>query len=125
MGEDLLLAGWNLLETIPDATIGNFKTGKKLTTAVFDNVQVALDYLTDILPAGDAWIRVHSPDLKEYKAPILNNIHRPERTNGDSRWRYIRNTSFRKTIETAGSLVMDVLTLWSLGKIRLFGEKRD
>ena len=97
----------------------------RVATAVFDNVQVALDYVTDILPAGDAWIRVHSPDLKEYEAPILNNIRRPEVSDGDSRWRYVRNTSFRKAIETVGSLAMDVLSLWLLGKIRLFGEKRD
>ncbi|MFC1825180.1 hypothetical protein ACFL9T_20910 [Thermodesulfobacteriota bacterium] len=125
MGEDLLLAGWNLLETIPDATIGNFKAGKKATTAVFDNGQVVLDYLTDIIPSGDAWVRVHSPDLKEPKAPIWNNISRPESSNGDSRWKYVRNTPFRKTIETVGSLFMDVVTLWLLGQVRLFGEKRD
>ncbi|MFH1008112.1 MAG: hypothetical protein V1800_11545, partial [Candidatus Latescibacterota bacterium] len=58
LGKDLLFAGWNLLETIPDATIGNFQEGKKLTTAIFDNGQVVLDYLTDILPFGDAWVRV-------------------------------------------------------------------
>ena len=124
MGEDLVLAGWNLLESIPDATIGNFQAGKRLTTSVFDNGQVVIDYLTDIIPFGDAWHRVHTPDLKKFKPPILHNLSMPEYNSGDERWRYVRNTPFRKTIETMGSLLTDVLTLKIFGQINLFSEKR-
>ena len=125
MGEDLALAGWNLAETVPDATIGHFEAGRKATTAVFDNGQVAIDYLTDVLPGGEASIRVHSPDLENLEAPVLHNLNMPERNPDDTRWRYIRNTPFRKALETAGSIVFDVLTLKFLGDLHLFGEKRD
>ncbi|MBW1721765.1 MAG: hypothetical protein JRH13_05080 [Deltaproteobacteria bacterium] len=124
MGEDLLFAGWNLLETVPDATIGNFKAGKELTTRVFDDGQVILDYLTDILPSGEAWVRVHSWDLKKGKPPIILNSGMPEQGVEDSRWKYVRNTPFRKAIETIGSLFTDILTLRFLGQIKLFGEDR-
>jgi len=123
MGEDLILAGWNILETIPDATIGNFKAGKELTTTVFDNGQVAIDYLTDILPGGEAWVRVHSPELgnlKGSKAPILNNIEMPEHVADDDRWKYVRNTPFRKTIESIGSLLGDFFAIKFLGNIKYF-----
>ena len=86
--------------------------------------QVALDYLTDILPFGDAWVRVHSLNLKEGKAPGLYNIGREEHTTDDERWRYVRNTPFRKTIETVGSLLLDVLSLKVLGRTDLFSEER-
>ncbi len=125
MGEDLVLAGWNLAETVPDATIGQFEAGRKATTAVFDNGQVAIDYLTDILPGGEASIRVHSPDLENLEAPVLHNLNMPERNPDDPRWRYIRNTPFRKALETAGSIVFDVLTLKFLGDLHVFGEKRN
>ncbi len=123
MGEDLVFAGWNLAESLPDATIGNFQAGRKLTTAIFDNGQVAMDYLTDILPSGEAWVRVHSPNLKDLRAPILNNIKMPENHPEDERWKYVRNTTFRKSIETIGSLLTDILTFQLLGQIKLFGEK--
>lgn len=124
MGKDLLFAGWNALEIIPDATVGNLEQGRKITTAVFDNGQVALDYLTDILPFGDAWVRVHSVDLKDLKPPVLQNIEKEEHSTGDLRWRFIRNTPFRKTIETFGSLLMDVLTLKVLGHTKIFSDER-
>ncbi len=124
MGEDLLFAGWNLAETVPDATIGNFETGRKITTAVFDYGQVAMDYLTDIIPSGDAWVRVHSMKLKDLKLPVLNNIDTPEHNDEDSRWKYVRNTPFRKAIETVGSLVSDVLTLNIFGQLKFSSEKR-
>lgn len=117
-GESLVLAGWNLLEVLPDATIGNFEEGRKLTTTIFDNGQVAIDYLTDILPTGEAWIRVHSPnfdDLNDSKAPIIYNIQLPERYNEDARWKYVRNTPFRKTIETIGSLLADIAAIKLIG----------
>ena len=118
IGEGLVLAGWNLAEVVPDATIGNFEEGRKLTTTIFDNGQVAIDYLTDILPTGEAWLRVHSPnfdDLNDAKAPILYNIEMPEHYMKDARWRYVRNTPFRKTIETIGSLLADVVAVQWLG----------
>ncbi|MBW2032904.1 MAG: hypothetical protein JRI94_04825 [Deltaproteobacteria bacterium] len=121
MGEDLVLAGWNLVEVIPDATIGNFEDGRKLTTTIFDNGQVVIDYLTDILPTGEAWLRVHASklcSLKDPKPPIFYNINMPEHYTGDARWRYVRNTPFRKTIETIGSLLADIVT------IKLFGDAR-
>jgi len=123
IGEDVALAGWNLLETIPDATIGNLKAGKEMTTAAFDNGQVMINYLSDIMPAGEAWQRVHSLDLAKLKPPILNNINQPERKHDDARWQYVRNTTFRKSIETAGSLVMDILTLRIFGQMSFFSDK--
>jgi hypothetical protein len=126
-GESLVLAGWNILEVVPDATIGNFEKGAKLTTTIFDNGQVAIDYLTDIIPTGEAWIRVHSPnfeDLNDAKAPVIYNIQLPERYGEDARWKYIRNTPFRKTVETIGSLLADVATLKVLGDTSFSSEGR-
>jgi hypothetical protein len=123
MGEDLIFAGWNLIEVIPDATVGNFHKGRKLITNFFDNGQVVLDYLTDILPFGDAWQRVHATNLEELKPPIISNLNMPEHYSEDVRWRYVRNTPFRKTIETVGSLLADFMTLKILGQIKLFSEK--
>lgn len=125
MAKDLVFAGWNLLETVPDATIGNFEAGRKVTTGVFDNGQVALNYIADILPGGDASIRVHSPDLKNLKPPVLNNLSMPESNTDDTRWKYVRNTPFRKAIETVGSLLTSILTFRFLGNFRLSGEKRN
>ena len=126
MGEGLILGGWNLLEVLPDATIGNVKVGRELTTTVFDDGQVVIDYLTDILPGGKAWVRVHSPEMgnmEEMKAPILNNIEKPVHSRDDDRWKYVRNTPFRKTVETIGSLVGDFLTIKFLGKTKYFSER--
>jgi hypothetical protein len=124
MGKDLILAGWNLLEVVPDATVGNLEQGRKATTAVFDTGQVTLDYLTDIVPFGDAWVRVHSMDLKGLDPPLLQNIRKGERSTDDLRWKYIRNTAFRKGIETVGALLMDLLTLKILGHTKLFSDER-
>jgi hypothetical protein len=123
MGEDLIFAGWNLFEVIPDATVGNFHKGRELITNFFDNGQVVLDYLTDILPFGDAWQRVHSTNLKELTPPIISNLKMPEQYSEDVRWRYVRNTPFRKTIETAGSILADFMTLKILGHMKLFSDK--
>jgi hypothetical protein len=125
MAEDLVFAGWNLMEVVPDATIGNFEAGRKATTAFFDHGQVALDYITDILPSGDASIRVHSANLKEKKPPFFYNASLPERKMDDERWRYIRNTPFRKAIETVGCIFTDILTLKFLGSTRMFSEDQD
>ncbi len=116
MGKNLVLAGWNLVEVVPDATLGNFEGGRKLTTTVFDNGQVAVEYLTDVMPTGEAWFRVHAWSLKELKAPVLYNIRMPESHPEDVRWRYVRNTPFRKTIETVGALLADVTAIGILGQ---------
>lgn len=122
LAENAVFAGLNLLEAVPDATLGNCSAGRRLTTALFDNGQVLLDYLTDVLPFGEAWIRVHSADLKSPTPPVLCNTAKPEKYEGDRRWQYVRNTPFRKTIETIGALVTDVLTLKVLGRMELFAD---
>lgn len=124
IGKDLLLAGWNALEVIPDATIGNTEKGREITTAVFDNGQVVLDYLTDILPAGEASIRVHSMDFEEIAPPVGANLNMPEHSTEDTRWRFVRNTPLRKTIETVGSILMDIFSLLTLGKMGFLGNER-
>lgn len=124
MAEDLLFAGWNLVEVVPDATIGNVEAGRKATTAVFDNGQVFLDYVTDVLPGGEASVRVHSWDLKNGEVPFLHNIRRAERETDDVRWKYVRNTPFRKAIETVGSILFDIVTLNFFGHLRGVGEDR-
>jgi LysM repeat protein len=106
--KDSALASLNLLEVIPDATIGNFEWGQKATTAVFDNGQVMVDYLTDVLPGGDAWLRVHAAGPQgDIKSPVYFNLMTSEKGITDSRWSTVRNTPFRKTIETIGSLLSD------------------
>jgi hypothetical protein len=108
MGKDAAFAAINLLQVVPDATIGNFEWGRTLTTTVFDNGQVAVDYLTDIAPGGNAWLRVHAAGRAgDLGLPIFYNLDTPEMGLTDPRWAYVRNTPFRKTIETVGSLLGD------------------
>lgn len=121
MGEDLLFSALNLIEVIPDATIGNIRAGRKLTTKLFDTAQVFLDYITDILPFGDAWIRVHS--VKGKKPPIYYNLTLKEREDVDERWSYIRNTPFRKAIETIGSIISDIFALRFIGNTKLMSNE--
>lgn len=116
MGQNLLLAGWNLIEVLPDATIGNFETGQKATTTVFDDGQVLVEYLTDIIPSGDAWLRVHAAKLKELQAPVVYNLNMPEHYSGDTRWQYVRNTPFRKSIESIGALLADAAAIVVIGQ---------
>ncbi len=116
MAQNAILAGWRLVEVLPDAALGSFEPGRKLTTTVFDNGQVAVEYLTDIVPSGDAWLRVHGADWKKLKLPVIYNLKMPEHFDGDTRWSHVRNTPFRKTIETIGSLVADGLTIGFLGQ---------
>jgi hypothetical protein len=111
MGKNIVLAGLNLVQVLPDSTIGNLEEGRKLTTSVFDNGQVMVEYLTDIIPTGDAWFRVHASSLKDLEAPVLYNFKMPEYVKGDSRWQYVRNTPFRKTIETVGTLLADIASI--------------
>jgi hypothetical protein len=58
--DDTALTVWNLMEVVPDATIGTIPEGQKLVTTLFDDGQVVVDYITDCLPPGDAWMRVHA-----------------------------------------------------------------
>ncbi len=107
VGEDIILAGLNSIEVIPDATIGNFKGGRKATTKIFDNAQVALDFATDIMPGGEASGRARSFKLaKGLKGlPIINNITTSDKEISDPNWKFVRNTNFRKVIETVSSLI--------------------
>jgi hypothetical protein len=111
MGKNIVLAGLNLVQVLPDSTIGNLEGGSKLTTTVFDNGQVMVEYLTDIIPTGDAWFRVHASSLKDLEAPVLYNLKMPEYVKDDNRWQYVRNTPFRKTIETVGTILADIASI--------------
>ena len=117
MGEDLLLAGWNLVELVPDATISNVDMAEKVVSNVFDNGQVVIDYLTDVLPGGEAWLRVHATDLDESQVPVFYNIATPENFTGDTRWEHVSNTPLRKALETVGSLLADGAMLMLLGQL--------
>ena len=107
VGEDMILAGLNSIEVIPDATIGNFEVGRKVTTSIFDNTQVVVDFMTDVLPGGEASGRTRSFRLaKGLKGlPIINNITTDENGAVELNWKYVRNTKFRKVIETVTSLI--------------------
>jgi len=108
-----VLATVNALEAVPDATIGNLESGRKITTKIFDNGQVAVSYLTDVLPGGEAWFRVHSPgETEEGKMlPVYYNLKTSEQNIDDPRWATVRNTPFRKTIESVGALISDAAML--------------
>ena len=116
MGKNLVLAGLNLVQVLPDATIGNLEGGRKLTTTIFDNSQVMVEYLTDVIPSGDAWFRVHASSFLEDRVPFLYNLQMPEHSIGDARWQNVRNTPFRKTIETIGTLLADIATIGLAGQ---------
>lgn len=116
MGKNLVLAGWHLAEVVPDATIGNFDAGRKLTTSIFDNGHVLVEYITDVMPFGDAWLRVHSSNFREFQPPLLYNLKMPERYMTDARWNTVRNTPFRKTIESLGALLGDAAALGLIGQ---------
>lgn len=125
MGKNLILAGWNLVEVIPDATLGHLDAGRKATTAVFDNGQVLVEYLTDVIPGGDAWLRVHAGSLRGRKAPIVYNLSKPEHSTDDLRWETVRNTPFRKTIETLGALLADAVILGVIGQTLSSGRHSE
>jgi hypothetical protein len=125
MGKNLILAGWNLVEVLPDATMGQFGAGRKVTTTIFDNGQVMVEYLTDVAPGGDAWMRVHAGSLQGLKAPVLYNLSQPEHSTEDARWETVRNTPFRKTIETIGALLADAVVLGAVGQTLCGGRRRE
>lgn len=107
VGEDAAFVCINLAETVPDATIGNFKAGQVATTEVFDDAQVFVDFVTDVIPMGEANSRTHAFTLKNgFKGlPVVYNITAPEQGLKDENWRYVRNTPFRKAIETIATLI--------------------
>ena len=65
VGEDAVFACINLAETIPDATIGNCKVGQKVTTEFFDDTQVFIDFVTDVIPMGEAGDRTRAFTFKK------------------------------------------------------------
>lgn len=107
VGENVIFTCINLAETLPDATIGSFKAGRVATTEVFDDMQVLVDFVTDVIPMGEACSRTRAFTFKKgfRGLPIVNNITTPEQgTKGES-WRYVRNTPLRKTIESMATLI--------------------
>jgi len=125
MSKNLILSGWHLMEVLPDAATGNFNAGQKLTTTIFDNGHVAIEYLTDVIPSGDAWLRVHATNFQPLQPPVLYNLKLPEYYKGDIRWEHVRNTPFRKTIETIGSLLSDALAIGLIGHTGSSGNRRN
>src|SRR3972149_2518416 len=107
VGEDAVFACINLAETIPDATIGNCKVGQMVTTEVFDDTQVFIDFVTDIIPMGEAGSRTRAFTFKKglKGLPIVYNITSPEQGMDDENWKYVRNTPFRKTIESVATFI--------------------
>lgn len=107
VGEDAVFACINLAETIPDATIGNFKAGQMATTEFFDDTQVFIDFVTDVIPTGEAGSRTHAFTFKKglKGLPIVYNITSPEQGMDDENWKYVRNTPLRKTIESVATFI--------------------
>lgn len=107
VGENAVFTCINLAETVPDATIGSFKAGRVATTEVFDDMQVLVDFVTDVIPMGEAGSRTRAFTFKKgFKGfPIVNNITTPEQGIKDEGWRYVRNTPLRKTIESMATLI--------------------
>src|SRR3989304_5375436 len=107
VGEDAVFACINLAETIPDATIGNCKVGQKVTTEFFDDTQVFIDFVTDVIPMGEAGSRTRAFTLKKglKGLPIVYNITSPEQGMDDENWKYVRNTPLRKTIESVAMFI--------------------
>jgi hypothetical protein len=107
VGEDAVFACINLAETIPDATIGNCKAGQMATTEFFDDTQVFIDFITDVLPTGEAGSRTHAFTFKKglKGLPIVYNITSPEHGMDDENWKYVRNTPLRKTIESVATFI--------------------
>jgi hypothetical protein len=60
------------------------------------------------------------------RLPVLYNLKMPERNQTDIRWKTIRNTPLRKTIETIGAIVADVVTIRLLtGRTTFIEEVND
>ncbi|MGQ3685532.1 MAG: hypothetical protein ACUBOA_11090 [Candidatus Loosdrechtia sp.] len=106
--KDITLAGLNTVENVPDATLGNCKPGRNATTAIFDNVQVFISFIMDILPGGAAYTRTRSFNFKRgiKGLPVVHNITMPDDNSSGKEWKYVRNTGFRKTIESIPSFFL-------------------
>lgn len=92
VGEDALFAGLNLMEVIPDATIGNTRLGRNITTRIFDDLQVAVDFATDVMPGGGASTRT--------KAFLTGKIMGSDDGRDDQNSiQLTRSTPFRRVIE--------------------------
>jgi hypothetical protein len=48
----------------------------------------------------------------------------PEHYTGDTRWEYVRNTPYRKSIETVGALLADALTIGLVGQTGSSSNRR-
>lgn len=107
IAKDAALASLNLAETIPDATIGNSKAGEAVTNKAFDGAQVALEFVTDVLPGGEGRGRVYAfkPGEGIKGLPFIYNLTVPEHDEEGEEIQYVRNTPFRKTIETISSIM--------------------
>lgn len=107
VGEDVVFSCINLAETVPDATIGNCRVGRVVTTEVFDDTQVLVDFVTDVIPTGEAGSRTRAFTFKKgiKGFPIVNNITTPEQGTEEENWMYVRNTTLRKTIESMATLI--------------------
>ena len=107
VGEDAVFACINLAETVPDATIGNCKAGQAATTEFFDDTQVFIDFVTDVIPMGEAGSRTHAFTFKKglKGLPVVYNITSPEQGMDDEKWKYVRNTPLRKTIESVAAFI--------------------
>ena len=95
---------------LADKLCGTIPAARRMSTTVFDNGQVMIDYITDCLPTSEAWMKVHAYQFNNgrFASPVLFNFTLPERYSDDSRWSTVRNTPLRKTIETIGSLLADI-----------------
>ncbi len=123
--EDLVFGAWNSIEAISDATIGTTSVGRRVTSKIFDNGQVILDYATDVIPGGEAWFRVHDGNILKGEFPIITNLQKPIKSEAH-RWAYVRNTPFRKAIETIGSLMSDIFYFIFVGRNSITGgDSRD
>ncbi|MDY6862750.1 MAG: hypothetical protein SV062_07145 [Thermodesulfobacteriota bacterium] len=109
--EDIALCGLNTIEVIPDATVANLPNGEKVVNEIFDDTQVLINYLADVAPTGDAWMRVHSMEISKNRfiPPIIKNLTSKERDFENDYLKTVYNSKFRKIIETIGSLTGDVL----------------
>ena len=64
------------------------------TTEFFDDMQVFIDFVTDVIPTGEAGSRTHAFTFKKgiNGLPIVYNITSPEQGMDDENWKYVRNT---------------------------------
>lgn len=107
---------WNVsAQNILDASIGSAgDAGRKISNGLNNGILLTADWATNCIPASDASMRVHAMDPEQGAAglPIINNAmnideHTVELADGSQGT--VSNTTFRKSIETVGSLFGDWL----------------